>query len=227
MKKLLKNWKLIVSITLIIILLLVVLYMTGVISFKKNEHLKGMNGISETPKVTENEKDEEVKEKVVSEEPALNGDLTFDEEIKTTETVVYYFGNGDYDEYAKLTIEDGKINVTSTRYVNGKKDNTYKSGIKVITIRDEKVKYITSYYYQPGAGTYIMLLTESGNVYYKVIDATNEEPESISNFKQDKYSNVTGIVRIDNSSSEDNDRVLYYFGVIINGKTEKVDYKWN
>ena len=228
MKKI--NWKLVVSIVLVIVLLLVILSMTGVISFKKNEHLRGMNGISETPKVTDNEK-EEVKEdnqeEVVNEKPALNDDLTFDKEIKTTETVVYAYGDNGYDDYATLTVKDGNIVVKTTRYVNDKKDETYQGETKTITIKDEKVKYITSYYYQPGAGTYIMVLTEKGNIYYNAISAHEDKPEPLDNFKKDKYSNVTGIVRIDNRASEENDRDLYYFGVIINGKTEKVDYKWN
>ena len=40
---------------------------------------------------------------------------------------------------------------------------TIKIGNKTFTIDGEKLKYIYTLYYQPGANTYVLVLTEKGN----------------------------------------------------------------
>ncbi len=154
--------------------------------------------------------------------------------IKTTSDKVRINTTQDYNEYAEISIEQGNLVVNTSRYkrdvVNNvgteTKDETYTGVTKTFSIDGEKVKYITSMYYQPGANTYVVVLTESGNVYANNIVAMNKSIDDINNFKKTEYSNVQGIVKIDNSDSTANDPVAYYFGAVIDGKTVRMNFNW-
>lgn len=154
--------------------------------------------------------------------------------IKTTSDKIRLNVTQDYNEYAEISIEQGNLVVKTSRYkrevVNNvgteTKDESFAGTTKTFSINGEKVKYITSMYYQPGANTYVLVLTESGNVYVNNIVAMNKTIDAVNNFKKTEYSNVQGIVKIDNSNSNANDPVPYYFGAVINDKTVTIEYNW-
>ena len=87
----------------------------------------------------------------------------------------------DYNEYAEISIEQGNLVVTTSRYKREvihnvgteTKDESYVGTTKTFSIYGENVKYITSMYYQPGTNTHVLVLTESGNVYANNIVAMN------------------------------------------------------
>ena len=157
----------IIGIVVIVILTFIILVSTGTIRFKhETSALDYTDNLNRYPVVENNDtekKDNEVEENdSIDERPILNNNIEFNKEIKTTEDIVKI----DDEMYATIKILDGKLSVTSSRYVNNRLDDSYVSESKTFTINNEKVKYITSTYYQPSDGTYIILLTESGNVYY-------------------------------------------------------------
>lgn len=228
-----KKNKVLVIILIVIIVLLIglcVLLATGTINFssrlkvddnqlnKKNDQ----TNINDNNIIIDNGSD------VIDEN---NG---FNEFIHTTSTKVIININPDYYEYAEISIEDGKLVAKTSKYNRGEvvnnretevKDDSYKEITKTFTIDGEKAKYITSMYYQPGANTYVLILTESGNVYFNNVVAINKTIDTINNFKKTEYSNVEEIKAVDNSDSKAPDRPLYYFQAIIDGQAITMNFK--
>ena len=203
------------------LLVFVGLFATGTISFKTNTN-------ADNGKTTENNQIDTTINNTTDDSNDSNN------YIKTTNDKVRINTTQDYNEYAEISIEQGNLVVKTSRYkkdvVNNvgteTKDETYTGVTKTFSIDGEKAKYITSMYYQPGANTYVVILTEDGNVYANNIVAMNKSIDDINNFKKTEYSNVQGIVKIDNSDSTANDPVPYYFGAVINGKTVTMNFNW-
>lgn len=154
--------------------------------------------------------------------------------IKTTSDKVKLNVTDDYIEYAEISIEEGALVTTTSRYkrkienntATEVKDETFKGETKTFTIDGEKVKYIYTLYYQPGANTYVLVLTEKGNVYLNNVEVKKQNIDSINNFTKTKYTNVEGIIKVevDNSNSEAPDPMPYYYAAIINNETVRIDY---
>lgn len=213
-----KNNKIVILLLVVIIVILsvlCVLFATGTISLKSNDNDVDNNEINEN----------------VNEE---NNDNNSNNYIKTINDKVRINVTQDYNEYAEISIEQGNFVVSTSKYktevvnnvITETKVESYPGVTKTFSIKGEKVKYITSMYYQPGANTYVVVLTESGNVYVNNIVAIDKTVDALNNFKKTEYSNVQGIIKIDNSNSVANDRVPYYFGAVIDGKTVMMNFNW-
>ena len=82
-------------------------------------------------------------------------------------------------------------------------------------------------YYQPGGNTFILVLTENGNIYINEIFAIDKSTiDDINNFKKSSYSNVEGIIKVDedNTNSEAPDGMPYYYAAIINNESIRINY---
>ena len=208
---------------IVILAVLCVLFATGTISLKSST-------TNNNQQTNENTQTNTIDNNTTND----NDNNDSNDYIKTTNDKVRLNVTQDYNEYAEISIEQGNLVVKTSRYkrevVNNvgteTKDESFAGTTKTFSINGEKVKYITSMYYQPGANTYVIVLTESGNVYVNNIVAMNNTIEAVNNFKKTEYSNVQGIVKIDNSNSNANDPVPYYFGAVINDKTVTIEYNW-
>ncbi len=206
---------------IVILAVLCVLFATGTISLKSNTTGNNQQTSENTQTNTED-----------NNTTSDNNSNESNDYIKTTSDKVRLNVAQDYYEYAEISIEQGNLVTKTSRYkseiVNNvstqTKDESYEGTTKTFTINGEKAKYITSRYYQPGANTHVIVLTESGNVYANNIVARNKTIDAVNNFKKTEYSNVQGIVKIDNSDSTENDPVPYYFGAVINGETVTMNF---
>ena len=211
---------------IVILSVLCILFATGTISLNTST-------ANNNQQASENNQTNTSNNNTIDDNSADNSNNSNDY-IKTTSDKIRLNVTQDYNEYAEISIEQGNLVVKTSRYkreiVNNvgteTKDESFAGTTKTFFINGEKVKYITSMYYQPGANTYVLVLTEAGNVYTNNIVAMNKTIDAINNFKKTEYSNVQGIVKIDNSNSNANDPVPYYFGAVINDKTVTIEYNW-
>ena len=229
-----KNNKGVIALLIVIIVILsalCVLLATGTISFNSNK--VNENDINNSENADNNSNNEDTNGSIQNANDVGN-DNNLNNYIKTTSDKVRLNVTQDYNEYAEISIEQGNFVITTSKYkvevvnnlVKETKDESYEGVTKTFSINGEKVKYITSMYYQPGANTHVVVLTESGNVYANNIVAIDETIDALNNFKKTEYSNVQGIIKIDNSNSEANDPVPYYFGAVIDGKTVIMNFNW-
>ena len=229
-----KNNKGIIALLIVIIVILsalCILFATGTISFNSNK--VNENDINNSENVDNNSNNEDTNGSIQNANDVGN-DNNLNNYIKTTSDKVRLNVTQDYNEYAEISIEQGNFVITTSKYkvevvnnlVKETKDESYEGVTKTFSINGEKVKYITSMYYQPGANTHVVVLTESGNVYANNIVAIDKTIDALNNFKKTEYSNVQGIIKIDNSNSEANDPVPYYFGAVIDGKTVIMNFNW-
>lgn len=230
-----KNNKGVIALLIVIIVILLtlcILFATGKISFNSNDVDNNVNeNINDNNNIENND---EEKNSSNQNDNDVDNDNNLNNYIKTTSDKVKLNVTQDYMEYAEISIEEGNFVVTTSKYkvevvnnfVTETKDETYKGVTKTFSINGEKVKYITSMYYQPGANTHVVVLTESGNVYANNVVAIDKTIDALNNFRKTEYSNVQGIIKIDNSNSEANDPVPYYFGAVIDGKTVIMNFNW-
>ena len=146
----------------IIVTLLVVgvLFATGLIQFK-------------TSTTTNNEQTNENNQTKMNDDNNGQSDYS-NQYITTTNDKVIMNLTQDYYEYAEISIEQGNLLVKTSKYKRGEvvnnvetttKDESYVGATKTFSINNEKAKYIMSMYYQPGGNTFVLVLTESGNLY--------------------------------------------------------------
>ena len=208
----------------IIVTLFVVggLFATGFIQFR-------------TSTTTNNEQTNENNQSTTNDDNNGQSDYS-NQYITTTNDKVRMNLTQDYYEYAEISIEQGNLVVQTSKYKRGAivnnietttKDDSYVGVTKTFSINNEKAKYIMSMYYQPGGNTFVLVLTENGNLYINEMFAIDKTTiDSVNNFKKTNYSNIEGIIKLkeDNSGSEGGDGMPYYYAAIINDEPIRIDY---
>ena len=104
-------------------------------------------------------------------------------------------------------------------------DTSYTSNAKTFSIPDEKVKYIYSMYYQPGANSIVYVLCESGNIYTNNVLAINQNIDVLNDFKKTKHTNVDELVMVpvDIDSENAPDGLPFEIDGLSNGNLSKIE----
>lgn len=209
------NRGLIIVLILIIVILsiLCILFATDMINIKSNA-----------------EKEQQVSDNVGN---SLNDESNESYDyIKATNDKIKVGGSVEnYIGYADVSVKDGNLDIITSRYVrddnwNEIEDKNYERLNKTFSIEGEKIKYITSFYYQPGGNTLVVLFMESGNVYINSIQST-DTIDSFNNFKKTEISNAEGIIKVDVELSEYDapDALPFYYAAVVNGEPIEISFR--
>ena len=139
----------------------------------------------------------------------------------------------DYYECVDVNIVDGQMVAKMTKYLRhfneseGKEtiemDNSYNGTTRSFSIPNEKVKYIYSMYYQPGANSVVYVLCESGNVYTNNISVGNQSIDVLNNFKKTKHENVSDLVKVSVVNDTPGDGLPFEIDGLSNGNLSRIE----
>ena len=141
----------------------------------------------------------------------------------------------DYYECIDVNIQSGKLVAKTAKYLRHfdekelketlEMDSSYDSISMEYSIPNEKIKYIYSLYYQPGANNIVYVLCESGNLYINNMSALNESIDALNNFNKTKYTNVSELVKVPVSVDRDNapDGLPFEIKGLSNGNLIKIE----
>ena len=155
--------------------------------------------------------------------------------LRNTEESIKINITSEYYECIDVNIENGQLMAKTAKYLRhfdeqeGKEnlelDTSYTSNAKTFSIPDEKVKYIYSMYYQPGANSIVYVLCESGNIYTNNVLAINQNIDVLNDFKKTKHTNVDELVMVpvDIDSENAPDGLPFEIDGLSNGNLSKIE----